>query len=123
MLLAVSVSALCAGFTGTVTARTIQDMDGALTPERPAATRLSQNLPSELEQRLGIRPNSANPEYRRGRGVPSDFEQRRGYRRGYGDGYGGGYRGEGAERCEGLAYRRGLVGREFRRFVRYCMER
>jgi hypothetical protein len=89
--------------------------------------RLSQNLPSDIEQRMGIRPNSANRD-RRG-GVPSDWEQR-GYRRGgvpsnwEQHGYRAGPRfSDRRHYCEQRALRRGLDGWEFRRYVRYCVER
>jgi hypothetical protein len=124
MRMVLVVSALCVGFIAPATAHTIQGVDGPPTSERPAATRLSQNLPSEVEQRQGIRPNSANPE-RRGGGRGGGYEGER--RRGYGGGYEverrRGYGGPDVDRCEGIAYQRGLVGRDFRRFVRYCMER
>jgi hypothetical protein len=109
------------GFIGPAGARTIHDSDSLPTAERAAAMRLSQNLPSNVEQQLGIRPNSANPGHDRGggrRGGRYEVEQRRGYG-------GRGYRGVSPEvdRCEGIAAQRGLVGRDFSRFVRYCLER
>ena len=85
--------------------------------------RLAQGIPSDVEQRRGIRPNSANRDNRGG--VPSDWEQH---------GYGRrnvpsnveqhGYRyGDRRSYCEQRGLRHGLDGREFRRFVRDCMDR
>jgi hypothetical protein len=88
--------------------------------------RLSQGLPSDVEQRMGIRPNSANRD-RRG-GVPSDWEQH-GRRGGVPSdweqhGYRAGPRfSDRRHYCEQRALRRGLDGREFQRFVRYCVDR
>jgi hypothetical protein len=61
-----------------------------------AAPASAQNLPSDLEEKLGIPPNSANPDGRsRYRNPPSDWEQKmrqRAYRNygynGYGPRYG-----------------------------------
>ena len=114
------------------------------TPNMPAVSgnqpvRLSQGLPSDVEQRMGIRPNSGNRDRRGGvpsdweqrnrrGGVPSDWEQRS--RRGgvpsdwEQHGYRAGPRfSDRRHSCEQRALRRGLDGREFRRFVHYCMDR
>jgi hypothetical protein len=97
--------------------------------------RLAQGVPSDVEQRRGIRPNSARRDDRGG--VPSDWEQHRGggvpsdwEQHGYGrrnvpsnveqHGYRSGDR---RSYCEQRGLRRGLDGREFRRFVRDCMDR
>jgi hypothetical protein len=85
--------------------------------------RLAQGVPSDVEQRRGIRPNSANRDDRSG--VPSDWEQH-GYRRGNvpSNVEQHGYRsGDRRSYCEQRGLRRGLDGREFRRYVRDCMDR
>jgi hypothetical protein len=84
-------------------------------PDVPGAAqsnslRLSQNLPSDLEQILGIRPNSANTD---GRGVRS----------GLGDSFGGPAYRDRRDHCGRRALQRGLDGREFRRYVRWCLDR
>jgi hypothetical protein len=93
----------------------------------------SRKLTSDEEQRLGIRPNSANPPgnapgFQR-RGSPSYVEQPR-WRGGPGPdwiGPGPGWAGpppdldELTAWCEQRGYRRGLYGNEFVRFVRWCI--
>jgi hypothetical protein len=83
-------------------------------PNVPAASgntqlRLSQNLPSDVEQRRGIPPNSAN---RDRRGGPGGFAGEPRYRDRDRLGH-----------CERRAHQRGLDGREFRRYVRWCLDR
>jgi hypothetical protein len=121
MVRAATLIAVSVGFVSGAMARSTQDMETPLVPERPAAIRLSQGLPSDVEQRLGIPPNSANRGYRGRGGIPSDVEQQM-RRRQFGDWgvFGGDDR---LARCQARAHRRGLDGREFRRFVRYCMDR
>jgi hypothetical protein len=114
---------------------------------------LGQGLPSDVEQKLGLRKNASPAEVERalsdyqrsGRRLPSDTEQklriwlsqqragpgrpgdfsgpprrydrdydRRSYERGYEDL---------RDRCERRAERRGLDGRDFRRYVRDCLDR
>jgi hypothetical protein len=72
----------------------------------------AQNLPSDVEQKLGIPPNSANPGSRNQRDI---YRYERGDRSSYAE--------DRLARCQRRADRRGLDGREFRRFVRYCMDR
>jgi len=74
-----------------------------------AAQATGQNLPSDVEQRMGIRPNSANPERDRG----DRYEGRGRYS----------YDDDRLARCQSRAHRRGLAGGHFRRFVLDCMER
>jgi hypothetical protein len=77
-----------------------------------AAQATAQNLPSGVEQQLGIPPNSANP------GGPYygrfEYRERRGERT---------FADDRLARCQSRAHRRGLDGWEFRRFMRYCMDR
>jgi hypothetical protein len=110
-------------------------------------------LPSDLEQKLGIRPNSGS-DYERGRRpLPSDVEQKLGLRpnsntdqrsherggrssgwqdfgagarRSNDDGprrYGYEERWSPQEACERQAYRQGLYGSELRRYMRWCLSR
>jgi hypothetical protein len=78
-----------------------------------AAQAAAQSLPSDVEQKLGIPRNSANP------GGPYygrrfEYRERRGERT---------YAEDRLARCQWRAHQRGLDGWEFRRFVRYCMDR
>jgi hypothetical protein len=81
-----------------------------------AAQATAQDLPSAVERELGIPRNSANPGgplYHRRHELLERLE-RRGERT---------YAGDRLDRCQWRAHRRGLDGWEFRRFVRYCMDR
>ena len=120
------VLATSVGFVASSMALPIQDMQAPIAPKQSAGTILTQNLTSDEEQKLGIPRNSANPDYRRGRGIPSeDYRRGRGgaweVEQGMGRRYGG-YESRLAI-CQERAHRRGLDGREFRRFVRYCLDR
>jgi hypothetical protein len=83
-----------------------------------AAQAAAQNLPSDVEQRLGIRPNSAN-QGNRGDGYERHYE----YREPRGQ-YGGQARSnERLEHCARRANQRGLGGRDFQNYVVQCMDR
>jgi hypothetical protein len=107
-----------------------------------SAIRLSQGIPSDVEQKLGIPPNASrrhDVERRyRGRGLPSDVEQKLGIRRNVPSDheqrrrhYGRSDRGwagppvyfdDRRAQCERRAHRRGLYGYEFARYVRWCVQ-
>jgi hypothetical protein len=117
LVCAVTAAALLVGLALTAQA-SAPSAQGPTVPDavRNTPPRLSQNLPSDVEQKLGIRPNSAN---RDRRGV----EYRYNGPGGPGGAFGGpGYR-DRRDQCERRALQRGLDGREFRRFVRWCMDR
>ena len=93
-----------------------------------------QGLPSDVEDKLGLRKNASPAEVERalsdfsrsGRRLPPDTERKlqiwlRQQRAG---GPGRDYNeGDLQDRCERRAERRGLRGSEFRQYVRWCLER
>jgi len=83
-----------------------------------AAPAAAQNLPSDVEQKLGIPRNSANPGYR-----GDGYERRYEYREPRGQYGGRSYADDRGNRCGWLANQRGLQGREFQNYVIRCMER
>jgi hypothetical protein len=126
-----------------------------------AGPALGQGLPSDVEDKLGLRKNASRAEVERalsdyqrsGRRLPPETEQKLRVwmsRQGSDDGPrrgSGGFSGPGSpgrpsdfggpprrserdyerddyrDRCERRAERRGLHGREFRDYVRWCLER
>jgi hypothetical protein len=94
-----------------------------------------QGVPSDVEDKLGLRKNASPAEVERalsdfsrsGRRLPPDTERKlqiwfRQQRAGGGSGRG--YNeGDLRDRCERRAERRGLRGYEFRQYVRSCLER
>jgi hypothetical protein len=84
-----------------------------------AAQAAAQNLPSDVEQKLGIPRNSANPGYR-----GDGYERRRyEYREPRGQSGGRTYAEDRLERCGQRANQRGLGGRDFQNYVVQCMDR
>jgi hypothetical protein len=83
------VLAASVGFVASSMALPTQDMQAPVAPKQSVGTILSPGLPSDVEQKLGIPRNSANPEYRGCRGIPSeDYRRGRGWdvERGWGIG-------------------------------------
>jgi hypothetical protein len=83
-----------------------------------AAQAAAQNLPSDVEQKLGIPRNSANQGYR-----GDGYERRYEYREPRGQYSGQARSDERLEYCGRRANQRGLGGRDFQNYVVQCMER